>query len=351
MMPQTTAAALPFPEPPPPGAAIEVAPGVLWMRFPLPFALDHVNIYAIDDGDGWAIVDAGFADDTTRALWDHMLAGPLRGRPITRLIVTHHHPDHMGLAGWLCARFGLPLWMTEMEYLYGRYFLSGTEAVHGEFYERFYARHGLPAEYADAVVERGHWYMEQITPLPNDFHVLEAETPLSLGGRSFRVLKGAGHSPDQAMLHCPAEGLLLAADQVMERITPNISVHAMQPEADPLGRYLDSLAMLKAVVPEGTLTLAGHHRPMRALHARIDELAAHHADRCAIIAAACADAPRSTAEMLPLLFHRKLDLHQTSFAFAEALAHVNHMIRQGDLEWVSRGEHWRMRTLRGAGGR
>ncbi len=335
----------PFARPPEPGEVIEAAPGVLWARFALPFALNHVNIYLVEDGDGWAAIDTGIANDETKAAWDALLTGPLKGSRLTRLIITHHHPDHVGLAGWLAERFDLPVHMSETEYLTTRFFMTGREAAHGEVYHRFYRQHGMSAEEADAVAGRGHTYLEMITGLPAQFHGLDDGASLTIGGRRFNVLKGGGHASDQAMLHCQEDSLFFAADQVLERITPNVSVHAMQPEANPLGNFLRSLARLKRDVPDGTLALPGHQMPLRAVHRRIDELIDHHEKRCEIIADLCRKAPMSVYALTPALFHnRKLDAHQMSFAFSEALAHVNHMIVEGQAEWADKGAAWTLRT-------
>ena len=325
----------PFAEAPAPGVPVEVAPGVLWLRFQLPFALNHVNVYLIEDGDGWAVLDAGIGDERTKLVWEALLSGPLKGRRLTRLIVTHHHPDHMGSAGWLCQSHDLPLHMTETEYFMGRYLMTGHDAVHGELHQKFYVNHGMTASGAAAVTGRGHMYLEMITGLPAFFHSLDPAEPLVIGGRTFQVFAGGGHSWNQAMLYCAEDAVFLAADQVLGRITPNISVHSIQPSGDPLGRYLESLARLREAIPDGTLTLPGHDLPLTNLHQRIGELAAHHAGRCDVILEACAKAPLSCNEITPALFHhRKMDEHQFSFAFSEALAHVNRLLREGRLKDV-----------------
>jgi glyoxylase-like metal-dependent hydrolase (beta-lactamase superfamily II) len=336
------ALAYPVAEPPPPGAPLEVAPGILWVRIPLPFRLDHINVYLIDDGDGWAILDTGLGNDATRALWETLAAGPgggpLAGRPFTRLIVTHHHPDHIGLAGWLCDRFGLPLATSETAYLFCQNVSLSPGALDAKPYRDFYLRHGLDAESTQRVSTLGHAYLKMVSGLPPTFERLVAGDTLKLGGRSFAVLTGNGHAPEQVMLYCAADNIFLAADQVLAKITPNISVWAVDPTGDPLGLYLRSLAELKARIPAGALVLPGHQLPFYGLNVRADELVAHHDKRCAMIAEACRAAPRSAAELVPVLFPRTLDPHQMSFAFSETLAHINCMLRRGELAWAERGE-------------
>jgi glyoxylase-like metal-dependent hydrolase (beta-lactamase superfamily II) len=323
----------PFPEPPAPGETVEVAPGILWVRIPLPFRLNHINVYLIDDGDGWAILDTGIGNDATRKVWEALSSGPLAGRRFTRLIVTHFHPDHIGLAGWLCERFGLPLLTSQTSYLGCLNISLSPGALDAKPYRDFYLRHGLDAATTQRVATQGHGYLKMVSGLPPTFDRIVAGDTLAIGKRSFQVLTGNGHAPEQVMLYCAADNVFLAADQVLARITPNISVWAVDPNGDPLGLYMRSLQEIKGQVPADALVLPGHQLPFRGLHTRSDELIAHHNVRCAAIAEACRTTPCSAAELVPVLFTRQLDPHQMSFAFSEVQAHVNYMLRRGELAW------------------
>jgi glyoxylase-like metal-dependent hydrolase (beta-lactamase superfamily II) len=337
-MAHSAALTLPFPTPPAPGLAIEVAPGILWMRFALPFRLDHVNVYLLEDDGGWAVVDTGIGNPETEALWRDALETTLGGRPVTRVIATHFHPDHVGMAGWLCGRTGAPLLMSQAEYLTSLMIQSRPDRLEAEPYVSFYRDHGLSPEVTDRLLGGGHHYLKMLTGLPPTFRRLIAGETLEIGGRDWEVLTAGGHAPEQVMLHCPADRLLLAADQIMMRISPNISVQAMDPEGDPLGIYIRSLNLLKRTVAEESLVLPGHHLPFHGLHGRADELLAHHEARCAAILAACRNAPLTAAELVPVVFGRSIeDPHQMGFAFSEALAHINLLER--------------MRKLRFAGGK
>jgi glyoxylase-like metal-dependent hydrolase (beta-lactamase superfamily II) len=317
----------PFAEPPATGEVIEVAPGVLWTRLPLPYRLDHVNIYLIDDGDGWAVLDTGIGDDRSREAWQSLLSGPLAGRRITRLIVSHYHPDHIGLAGWLCQKLDIPLATSQTSYLGCINISLRPGALDAKPYRDFYERHGMSPDAVDSVTSQGHHYLKMVTPLPPTFlRLVDGET-LTLGGRDFAVMSGDGHAPEQLMLYCRQDNFFLAADQVIARISPNISVWAVEPDGDPLGLYLRSLHSIRENVPAETLVLPGHQLPFHGLHARCDELAGHHAARCRLIDEACREKPLTVAEIVPILFSRALDPHQMSFAFSEAHAHVNRMIR------------------------
>ncbi len=322
----------PRPDAPEPGELTAIAPGVLWLRLALPFALNHVNVYLIEDGPGWALLDTGIGDAPTRAIWEHVLDHSLRGRRLTRVIVTHYHPDHMGLAGWLAERCAIELFMPQTEYLFAQNLRFNPDALASSAHRAFYRNGGLGAATTESVIGRGHGYLKLTSGLPPVYRRLIAGESLQIGGRGFEILTGAGHAPEQAMLLCRADRLFFAADQVLAKISPNVSVWPIEPRADPLAAYLGSLWALRAL-PDDLLVLAAHNLPFYGLHRRIRELARHHAHRCAEIAAACGE-PRSVADLLPLLFPRPLDPHQTGFAFGEVLAHVNYMIRRGELASV-----------------
>jgi len=329
----------PNPDPPKPGETIEVRPGVLWARFPLPFRLDHVNIYLIEDGDGLAVVDTGIDDSQSRATWEALLVGPLRGRKLTRVIATHFHPDHVGLAGWLCERFGLQLAMSEAEYLIALNIRLDPQGLRSEPYRSFYRSHGLTEESTELLLGNGLQYLRMVSPPPKTFLRLIAEERIKIGGREFEVITGAGHSPEQVMLYSKADNFVLIADQVLAKISPNVSVEAMDPEGNPLGAYLRSLERLKARLPEDVLVLPGHRLPFVGLHARADELIAHHEARCMAILEACKQGPQTVAELVPVIFGRNIDdPHQLVFAFSEALAHVNILVRGGRLR-IAKAAH------------
>ena len=330
----------PFPEPPALGATLEVAPGVLWLRLPLPFRLDHVNVYLLEDGPGWTVVDTGIGDEETRAIWESVQPSVLESRPITRVIVTHYHPDHAGMAGWLCETTGARLFMSTTEYLASLVLHLDPEMLESEPYRSFYLDHGLPPDVTRDLLGAGHRYLRMLTGLPRTFRRVIAGETLEIGGRRWDVLTGGGHAPEQVMLHCAEDELLLAADQIMARISPNIGVHAMDPAGDPLGIYIRSLNGLKETLAEDTFVLPGHNLPFYGLHRRADELLAHHAVRCDLILQACRVRGRTAAELVPVVFGRPIDdPHQMGFAFSEALAHVNRLEREGRLRFAE-GRYW-----------
>ena len=328
--------AFPHPSAPAPNSVVPIAPGIVWIRLALPFALDHVNVYLIEDGGGWALVDTGIRDDRTIAAWEELLDGELRDKPISRLIVTHFHSDHSGMAGWLCRRLRVPLYITHTEYLRSAALLQERHSDTSESWNRFYQRAGLSAERTGLIARSGHRYMQHTTGLI-PARILAAGDALTIGQRKWHALTGAGHSPEQLMLYCPADGVLLSADHILARISPNVSVYHAEPEADPLGQYLTSLDDVPQSVDRDVLVLPGHNLPFRGLHARTAQLKLHHAARCDLIEAACRSAPQTVADLLPVLFPRPLDPQQTSFAIGEAFAHVNYMVARRRL--ASSGGH------------
>jgi glyoxylase-like metal-dependent hydrolase (beta-lactamase superfamily II) len=329
MQHQVPAQEVSFPKPatPEPGSLQEIAPGILWLRLPLPFLLNHVNIYLIEDEGGWATLDTGLGTDMCKAAWDAAFAGPLRGKRLTRVICSHFHPDHMGLVGWLTERFGCPLSVTRTEFLTAKVLENSTFAAN----PHFYTERGMPTDFGATVAQDGHEYLRLVTGVPTHFDRLAAGRRITVGGRDFRIFTGGGHSPEQAMLYCASDKVFVSFDQVMTKISPNVSVYAMEPDANPLGEYLTSLEELRAEIAPDVLVLPGHHLPFKGLHTRIAELQQHHATRCALIADAARQAPQSAADLVPVLFKRQMDAHQTGFAFGETVAHVNFMLARGDL--------------------
>lgn len=324
--------ALDFPltTPPAPGEAVPVAPGIRWLRMKLPFALDHINLWLVADGDGWTIVDAGYAMAETKTAWERVFARHLDGLPIRRLVVTHYHPDHVGLAHWLAEAWRVPLWITEKEWLHAR--MMSRESLDFTQLRRDFARRaGLDRQACEFFAEHEASYRRGVPAVPAAFRRLADGMVLAIGGRDWRVVVGEGHAPEHACLYCAETAVLIAGDQVLPRISPNISVQPHEPEGDPLSRYLASLVRLRRLVPPTSLVLPSHGLPFFGLHARIDALAAHHRARCAEIVAAC-DRPQSAADLLPLLFRRPLDRHQTAFALGEALAHLALLANEGVLD-------------------
>jgi glyoxylase-like metal-dependent hydrolase (beta-lactamase superfamily II) len=328
----------PYEAPPAPGTLTEVAPGIRWLRMPLPFMLDHINLWLLEDGEGWAIVDTGIAGAATRAIWQRIFAAELDSRPVTRIVVTHFHPDHIGLAGWLTERWAAPMWISETEWLWAR-MLAGDrdDAAHAADQTAFYRRAGLDAERTAILAGRGNAYAPRVTPIPRRFHRLSDGMSFAIGAYRWRVIIGRGHAPEHACLHCPELGILISGDQVLPRISPNVSVWPSEPDADPLSRFLDSLETLRRAVPDETLVLPSHNLPFRGLTARIDQLLAHHAARLADVEAACAE-PRSALDIVPVLFRRALDTHQLVFAIGETLAHLHLLVAAGRLAAADRAD-------------
>jgi glyoxylase-like metal-dependent hydrolase (beta-lactamase superfamily II) len=327
----------PWDKHPGPADVVEVVPGVLWIRLDLPFRLNHVNIYLLADGDGWAMVDTGFGNDETIAAWTALFDGPLKGKTISRVIVTHAHPDHVGQAGWIVQRFSCPFYMSQIEYLQGVYHQNRRTEERLVNSRKFFRRHGMDEAITEQLLGRGQDYLKKTVPLPAAYRRLSHGDEISIGTRRFQIITGAGHSADQVMLYCAAEKLFLSADQVLSKISPNVSVWAHEPDENSLGSYLRSLQSLKESLPDDALVLPGHGLPFYGVKTRITQLADHHEERCQMIAAACRETPKTSAELVPVVFHKHvLDAHQTGFAAGELIAHVNYMLVQGRLTVVQK---------------
>jgi len=323
----------PVAAPPAPGEAIEIAPRVLWLRMPLPFALDHINLWLLVDDDGVTLVDCGYGDPATRALWERHCATTLATRPIRRIIATHFHPDHLGNAAWLSGRLGAPVAMTTSEYLMAhavanQYASYGTGAVLDHF-----RRHGMADQNLAALEARGNAYRRGVPELPQSFDRLQGGDERRAAGTTWRVILGHGHSPEHAALHSAERGVLIAGDMLLPKISTNISVPAAEPDADPLALFLRSLSTFEALPPE-TLVLPSHGLPFRGIPLRVAQLRTHHAARLAELeeAVKATAAPSSAADLVPVLFRRELDVHQQFFAMGEAIAHLNHLWRAARLD-------------------
>jgi glyoxylase-like metal-dependent hydrolase (beta-lactamase superfamily II) len=332
----------PFAAPPQPGSVVPVAPGVRWLRMPLPFALDHINLWLLEDGDGFTLVDCGIGSDATRAVWETLLRDALAERALVRIIVTHCHPDHVGNAEWLSGRFGCPVVMTHGEYL-SAHAIASEYAGYGTAHTiALFLRHGLGADDASALERRGNQYRRLVPSLPENFTRLIDDDHVPVGDAEWRVIEGHGHSPEHASLWNAAARVLISGDMLLPRISTNVSVWAIEPDGDPLRRFLDSLARFEALPPD-TLVLPSHGMPFRGIPLRVAELRGHHAARLAEVEAATIERGAATAaELLPVLFRRELDLHQRFFAMGEAIAHLNHLWHSGRLRRVeTTGEPWR----------
>ncbi|MFZ2990089.1 MBL fold metallo-hydrolase [Ideonella sp.] len=327
------------------GGTIEVAPGVRWLRMGLPFALDHINLWLLRDvsaeGEvGWAVVDCGLGDEATQQAWLTLFKQGLDGLPVLRVIVTHMHPDHIGLADWLCEQWGCPLWISQTEWATAHLARSVTPTTDGasagsaggEQAAAFFARHGLLDMAAlDKIRSRRNDYAEMVPALPGQFHRLMNGMVLRIGEHDWHCISGHGHTPEHIALACPALGLLISGDMVLPRISTNISVLDIEPEGDPLPLYLRSLDQF-AGLPESTLVLPSHGKPFVGLAVRIRQMREHHDARLAEVLAACTDTACSAADLLPMMFRRTLDLQQIPFAMGEAVAHLHALQGRGLLQ-------------------
>jgi glyoxylase-like metal-dependent hydrolase (beta-lactamase superfamily II) len=325
---------------PAPGATLEVAPGVRWLRMKLPFALDHINLWLLRDriegAEGWSIVDCGITDEATRAAWEQVFATQLEGLPVLRVLCTHMHPDHIGLADWLTQRWSVRLWISATDWNVARSASQHTSDVGGEQAAAFMASHGLADPVSLAKIrQRTNYYASMVPRVPRSYRRLMDGDVVGVGGQPWHCIAGYGHAPEHIALHRPgadadAGGVLISGDMVLPRISTNVSVWDLEPEGNPLPLYLSSIERLRSL-PATTLVLPSHGRPFTGLHTRIDQLQAHHDAHFAEVLAACATAPQTAAELLPILFRRPLDLHQTTFAMGESVAHLHALWYRGEL--------------------
>ncbi|WP_051785882.1 MBL fold metallo-hydrolase [Endozoicomonas numazuensis] len=310
---------------PEPGKTIEVVPGVKWLRMPLFMKLDHINLYLIKDNDGWFIVDTGLRGEKTREYWETIFEHELEGLPVKGVLVTHLHPDHVGQAGWLTEKWQTDLWMTRTEYLATRLYMSSTG--HSEAYLSFFERAGLDESAMEHLRKGTSGISKMVEPLPGSFRRLENGQTLVIGEQEWRIIVGYGHSPEHACLYCESLNILISGDQVLPKITPNISVNSTEPEADALKVFLETLEQLKQL-PEDTLTLPAHNDPFLGLHTRLQAMIDHHQENVDRLAELCKE-PVPALELIEPLFKRPLKGAEMMMGMGECIAHLNYMMNQG----------------------
>ncbi|OMH35342.1 MBL fold metallo-hydrolase [Motiliproteus sp. MSK22-1] len=317
----------PFSDAPDPGSLIEVAPGIHWLRMPLPFALNHINLWLLEDADGWTLVDTGIGTEEVKGIWETLIAGPLSGQPIKRIIVTHFHPDHLGLAGWLSRRFDAPVLMTQLEYEQAVRLHDTSGNSRTEQQQRFFSSHGLGQTEVEEQSSSINVYRSRVPELPRGYQQLKDQDQIRIGSNCWQVIVGRGHSPEHMCLYCPELDVLIAGDQMLPTISPNISVTFMNPDSDPLSDYLASLKDL-AKLPSSVKVLPAHGLVFYGLHQRVAALAEHHQDRLNLLLDAC-EKPKCAADVLSVLFNRTFGPHELFFAMGEAVAHLHHLVEDG----------------------
>ncbi|MDW4499778.1 MBL fold metallo-hydrolase [Sulfitobacter sp. D35] len=319
----------PFETPPERGAAVEVAEGVLWMRLPLPMKLDHVNIYALDDGDGWTVVDTGFDTRLTREIWATLLAGPLGGKPVRRVVVTHHHPDHVGLAGWMQSDHGAELVTTRTAWLLARMLVLDEQAVPSPETLTFYRRAGMERDvYDKRATERPFNFADIVAPMPVGYTRIKQDDVIEMGGRRWDVHIGNGHAPEHATFWSRDDGLVIAGDQILPSISPNVGVYATEPEADPLGEWLEACERLSLLARDDHFVLGGHKLPFTGLPFRLQQLIENHHGGLKRLLAHI-DTPKSASECFAPLFKRSIGEAEYGLALVEAVAHLVHLNQTG----------------------
>ncbi|GIX12772.1 MAG: MBL fold hydrolase [Paracoccaceae bacterium] len=334
----------PWEAPPAPGEAIEVAEGVLWLRLPLPMALDHVNVYALRESDGWTIIDTGFDSRAARAQWQALRDGPLGGQPVRRVVATHHHPDHLGLAGWFQETDGAELIATRTAWLMARVLTLDVQERPTPAALAFLRACGMDAERLEARRRsRPFNFADVVAPLAPSYRRIRAGEVLTLGGRRWRVAVGHGHAPEHATLWEEGGELVIAGDQVLPGISPHLGVYVTEPDADPVAEWLESCRALMALARPGQLVLPGHKRPFTGLAARLAMLIENHESALARLEAFL-DRPRTAPECFATLFRREIGEAEYGLALSEAVAHLNALRHAGRaVRWTDAGGVWHWR--------
>ena len=312
------------------GEPFEVAEGVWWVRFAMPISLDHINIWLLEDGDGWTVVDTSLATKDSMAQWEKLFTGFMANKPVKRVICTHMHPDHMGLAGWLCERFNCPLWMTREEFLQCHLLTAYTGDSVPEIAVNFYHSAGYTTAQLDGYKQKFGAFGKLVSQMPHAFRRIVDRETLTIGGRYWQVIVGSGHSPEHACLYCPALKIIIGGDQILPRITPNVSVFPTEPEGNPLLEWMESCARLISILPDDLITLPAHQSPFRGLHIRLNQMIDLH--RLSLQALyEKLDKPHRVIDCFTYLFKRPIDDADLGMATGETLANLNLLLYRGNI--------------------
>jgi len=312
------------------GEAIDILPGLKWLRLPLPFLLGHINVWLLQDGDGWAIVDTGIFTNTTQEVWEYVFKEYLENTPITRVLVTHLHPDHVGCAGWLCERFDIELCMSREEYLLCRILVTDTGLPAPEEGRRFYRAAGFSEENMDRYINLFGRFGTVVAPLPQSYRRLYGGLAFNIGNHEWQVITGSGHSPEHACLYCPELNVLISGDQILPTISSNVSVFPTEPAANPLAEWFESLHKLKSLLPGDVLVLPAHGKPFRGAGIRLDELILEHETGLEKLRKLCQE-PKRAVDVFTALFKSRITDSNLIMATGEALAHLHYLCCQGEL--------------------
>ena len=336
----------PFNEIPAPGKTIEVAPGVFWLRMPLPMSLDHINLYLLESETGWTVVDTGIRGQATKDLWLTIFEDCLGGKPVEQIICTHMHPDHTGQAGFISEHFRVPLLMSYGEYYQARMMHYSMQEKGSWHMSDFFLRGGISQTLMDAMSEARSQFAPEADdlPMPKSYQRLRDGDQLRIGAITWEVIVGSGHSPEHVCLYSKTNHLLLSGDQILPIITSNVSVHPTEPEADPMTDWLTSHQKFKTLIPDETLILPAHNNPFYGASERLDELTAHHEHRMQIVLDGC-KTPTVAVDLLPALFERKLENHTLFMALGEGIAHIHCLMTRGKIKRELDGAVYRYTTL------
>jgi len=320
------------------GQPLQVAESVYWLRMPLPFALDHINLWLLDDGDGWTIVDTGVATDAVIDLWLALFERWMLDKPVKRVIVTHLHPDHVGLAGWITSGWHVELWMSRTDYLLCRNLLADSHREPPEEAIHFYHAAGFDEQAINTYRAHFGGFGRLVRALPNAYRRLIDGETLRIGEHDWQLVMGQGHAPEHACLYCPEQKLFIAGDQLLPGISSNVSVWPYEPHADPLSEWLRSCQRLSAVLVDDVLVLPAHERPFIGAHERLAALIQDHEDSLAKLYDFCAT-PRRVVDVFPALFRRPINKHNLLLATGESIAHLNCLLMRGQLQMETDAEN------------
>ncbi|MDR0266971.1 MAG: MBL fold metallo-hydrolase [Paenibacillus sp.] len=299
--------------------------GIIQVKISMSFPLRWVNSYVLRESEGVTIIDPGPHTPDNEEEWKQAFAElGMAFSDIRQIVLTHHHPDHLGCSGWLQQLSGCKVWMSERSFQETLLMWGPGSTIQTDLLKLFSSQ-GMPEEWTDQLETHMNGFLAQITPKPEVSFILKGQK-FAMGGREWLPIETAGHAPGHVSFYHEESGIILCGDAVLPQISPNVS---LMPGSDPepLQSFMQGLQKLKKF--EVSTAYPGHRSSFQHFDDRLETLLLHHEERLAKLEQLIASGPASGFELCISLFSSKLGIHQMRFAMCETLAHTRELERRG----------------------
>jgi len=326
------------------GTPEQVAEGVWWIRLPTPLAIDHVNVYLLEGSSGWTLVDAGVNDAPSRDALTAVLERPeFNHKPLDQVVITHFHPDHIGLTGYFTGPdYQARLLTSRTSWQTAGLLLFDNPDVPCGAHIAFYEQAGMKGIELESFKRRApSSYSDNVGPLPESYTRLVEGQELKIGGRVWTVRMGHGHAAEHVTLWSD-DNLAVVGDQILPSISPNLTVHFSEPEADCVSEWLESCDRFEQLANDNLLCLPGHNRPFTGAPFRCRQLA----ENCLRVISRIESAltkSQSAMDLMPVIYRRDIAANEKTALIGETMGYLNHLYAAGKIRRrLVRGQYlWR----------